>query len=211
LVAEMDALKKQFIRIRKEDVENVKTLFNACGVMYCEAPGEADQLCARMVINKQAWACMSDDMDMFVYGCPRVLRHISLLNHTVIYYNTTGILRELKIHMKHFREIMVLSGTDYNNRQKTDLRTMMDYYQQFAEAPPVHEDICENLDTPAAEQPVFHAWLRENTNYNMDDEAFDRIYNMFYISDTTPVQPKRPTHNIASMKTILKPYGFIFV
>ena len=39
---------------------------------YYTAINEADELCASMVINGFAWACLSEDMDMFVYGCTRV-------------------------------------------------------------------------------------------------------------------------------------------
>ena len=75
----MDVLKKQFIRIRHSDIENVKTLIKAYGVSYIEAVGEADKLCAKMVCKNKAYACLSEDMDLFVYGCSRVLRYFSLL------------------------------------------------------------------------------------------------------------------------------------
>ena len=85
LEIEIDSLKKQFIRIKESDIASVKELMDNCNVLYYTANGEADQLCAKLVIDKKAWACLSDDMDMFVYGCTRVIRHISLLNHTVIF------------------------------------------------------------------------------------------------------------------------------
>ncbi|MFY7729657.1 MAG: hypothetical protein ACOVRN_09090, partial [Flavobacterium sp.] len=169
IIVEMDKLKKQFIRIKKESIDAVKSLMDACGVQYCDAPGEADQLCAKMVIYKQAWACLSDDMDMFAYGCTRVMRHMSLLNHTVIFYNTNGILRELKIHMRDFREIMILSGTDYNTGSSGDLRKTMKHYDRFKTAEP-------DSETP------FHDWLRENTDYNVDNNSFTHIYDMFRIT-----------------------------
>ena len=196
LVAEMDVLKRQFIRIKKEDIDNVKALFSSCGVMYCDAPSEADQLCAKMVINRQAWACLSDDMDMFVYGCTRVLRHISLINHTVIFYNTPSILRDLKIQMNHFREIMVLSGTDYNHKQKTDLNALMEQYYKFRSL---------DLDMP------FYQWFQSHTDIQIDTDMFERIYDMFYISDTTPVYPKQPSCSVEALRTVMKPYGFVFV
>ena len=68
-----------------------------------------------LVIKKKAWACLSEDMDMFVYGCPRVLRYLSLMNRTVVLYNTQGILEILDISQKELREVCVLSGTDYNS------------------------------------------------------------------------------------------------
>ena len=198
IVVEMEKLKKQFIRIKKESVDAVKSLMDACGVQHCDAPGEADQLCAKMVISKQAWACLSDDMDMFAYGCTRVMRHMSLLNHTVIFYNTNGILRELKIHMRDFREIMILSGTDYNTGVSGDLRKTMKHYGRFRTAEP-------ETETP------FHDWLHENTDFIIDNTTFTHIYDMFRITDDSTVALNTPYVDVGKMKELLKPYGFIFV
>jgi 5'-3' exonuclease len=198
IIVEMEKLKKQFIRIKKESVDAVKSLMDACGVQYCDAPGEADQLCAKMVISKQAWACLSDDMDMFAYGCTRVMRHMSLLNHTVIFYNTNGILRELKIHMRDFREIMILSGTDYNTGSSGDLRKTMKHYDRFKSAEPETETL-------------FHDWLRENSDYTIDNNSFTHIYDMFRITDDSTVALNSSYMDVGKMKELLKPYGFIFV
>jgi len=68
----MEQLKKKFISITYDDIQNVKTLLQAYGVTYFEAPGEADILCAKLVTNNIVYACLSEDTDMFVYGCGRV-------------------------------------------------------------------------------------------------------------------------------------------
>jgi flap endonuclease-1 len=65
-------LKRKFVRLHDADFERVKTLLQALGVNYIVAPGEADAMCAQMVLKRKAHACASDDSDMFVYGCPRV-------------------------------------------------------------------------------------------------------------------------------------------
>ena len=70
---QLSKLRKQFIRVKNEYVLSVKNLMTICGASYIESSGEADVICAEMVINGQAWACLSDDMDLFVYGCNRVL------------------------------------------------------------------------------------------------------------------------------------------
>ena len=70
---------------------------NAFGVTYIEAKGEADQLCAKLVIKRYAYACLSEDMDLFVYGCPRVIRYLSLINETVIIYYLDNILNDLDL------------------------------------------------------------------------------------------------------------------
>jgi len=77
---EMIQLKKEFIRLHHTDIKDVKLLIQSLGVSYIEAPGEADKLCAKLVNKNLAYACLSEDMDMFVYGCKRVLRYLSLLN-----------------------------------------------------------------------------------------------------------------------------------
>ena len=199
IAVELDKLRMRFIRIKREDIDQVKSLMESCGVQYYDAIGEADHMCAKMVINKQAWACMSDDMDMFVYGCTRVMRHISLLNHTVIFYNTNGILRELQIHMKHFREIMILSGTDYNlNGPTNDLNNMMKQFRQF------------KLDEPDGDR-MFREWLKERPEHEFDYDTLCRVYDMFYITDKSEIVPCISSPNLDRMKTILKPYGFVFV
>ena len=82
----------------------------------------ADQLCASLVLKNKVYACLSEDMDLFVYGCPRVLRYLSLLNLTVImYYNTKDILNILDMSMRDFREICIVSVTDYNNEKTANL------------------------------------------------------------------------------------------
>ena len=116
LVYEMELLKKKIIYLTKKQIANVKTLIHAFGATYYDAPNEADELCALFVLKNKAWACMSEDMDMFVYGVPRVIRYFSLLNHTIVLYNTSSILQELCMTQKEFSEVCILSGTDYNLR-----------------------------------------------------------------------------------------------
>ena len=88
----------------------------ALGVNYIVAPGEADAMCAQMVLKRKAHACMSDDTDMFVYGCPRVLRHLNLLDETITMYDMSRILNLMGMTLTEFRQICVVSGTDYNHK-----------------------------------------------------------------------------------------------
>ena len=116
----MRELKKQFIRLRDCDITSVKELLVSFGFATIDAEGEADSLCAKLSICKRVDACMSDDTDMFVYGCPVVLRNISLLNHSVIQYNTTEILKALALTQQEFKMMCVVSGTDYSHGTACD-------------------------------------------------------------------------------------------
>ena len=102
------------------EIINVKKLIDAYGFCYVDAINEADELCAYFVINNMAYACLSDDMDLMMYGVPIIMRYISLLKEEVITYDTFGILNELNISLNMFRLICITSGTDYNIETDSD-------------------------------------------------------------------------------------------
>jgi flap endonuclease-1 len=176
VVNNMDLLKKKFIHIGKNEIDSVKRLIRAYGATYYDAPGEADELCALLVIKNKVWACLSEDMDMFVYGCNRVLRYLSLLNKTVVLYDTKDILNTLGITQKELREICVISGTDYNyNENKTDDNSKKgsSLYKTLAYFKKYHKEKSEM---------GFYQWLKENTDYIQDYENLLNIYNLFELN-----------------------------
>jgi hypothetical protein len=173
LINNMDMLKRKFVHISKKDIENVKTLIRSYGATYYDAPGEADELCALLTIKGKVWACLSEDMDMFVYGCPRVLRYLSLLNHTVVLYDMKNILEMLSISQKELREICILSGTDYNSlhddtKNTPTLDTTLKQFNKY------RKDKTNNKTNSE-----FYDWLIENTDYIKDYDLLLKIYDMF--------------------------------
>jgi len=172
LIEEMTQLKKQFIRIKDSDTRKTKELMTAMGVSFIDAPGEADELCAYLVIHRHAYACMSEDMDLFLYGCPRVLRYMSLLKHHVMFYDLGHILLELgNIHIQDFKQILVVSGTDYNIRDDTNLYETMRWYEKYRKMTLMDEY-----------RPIFLDWLSQNTKYVKEKERLEHILAMFQIS-----------------------------
>jgi len=204
IISSMDYLKKKFINISKTDIENVKSLITAYGATYYDAQGEADEVCAMLTIKGKVWACLSEDMDMFVYGCPRVIRYLSLLKHTAVLYDTKGILENLGITQKELREICILSGTDYNNLNdetpnSPTLYTTLKYFKKF------HKEKT-NLE--------FYNWLLEKTNYIQNYDILIQIYSMFDLNSNHLIIPhlKIITGPIiqTEINKILKIDGFIF-
>jgi 5'-3' exonuclease len=176
LISNMDLLKRKFVNISKTDIENVKGLIRAYGATYYDAPSEADELCAMLTIKEKVWACLSEDMDMFVYGCNRVLRYLSLLNKTVVLYDTKDILNSLGITQKELREICVISGTDYNyneNKNDDNSKKGSSLYKTLAYFKKYHKENSEM---------GFYKWLKENTDYIQDYENLLNIYNLFELN-----------------------------
>ena len=111
--AVLNNLKRATTKINWEDIELVKRLFDSYGIKYMTANGEADVLCASLVLKKKVYAVLTEDMDLFAYTCPVVLRYFSLANHTCILYDLSKILKKLDINKENFRILCVLSGNDY--------------------------------------------------------------------------------------------------
>jgi len=201
----MDLLKRQFIYINKEKIEMVKNLIRSYGCTYYDAPGEADELCAKLVIKNKVWACLSEDMDMFVYGAQKVLRYFSLLNHTMVLYDLKGILEELGITQQNLRKIAILSGTDYNlkeNKHQLNLYNVLKLYKKY------HK---QKLDIG------FYEWLNETTDIIDDYELLIKIYEMFDLSHQHENLKVFENIRIANgiidkekMREILLTDGFIF-
>ena len=177
IIYAMDQLKKQFVQINKEKIEQVKSLIRAYGAIYYDAPGEADELCALLVIKKKVWACLSEDMDLFVYGCSRVLRYFSLIAHTAVLYFTKGILDELQMTQNEFKEICILSGTDYNinaSNVGSNLKLTIKHFKKYK---------ISNKNDLNNNNHSFYNWLIENTNYIKDLELLLKIHNMFNLEN----------------------------
>lgn len=219
IIATMDQLKKQFVYITHEKIEKVKELIRAYGATYYDAPGEADELCALLVIKKKVWACLSEDMDLFVYGCNRVLRYFSLVNQSFVLYHTKGILASMNMTQKEFREICVLSGTDYNINANTNTNTKnnnivtlpntIKLFRKYQE---------EQLNNKNKNNVTFYDWLTSSSkhaDYITDLELLQKINNMFDISNLRDDLMKIKIMNSPIQKLlvreIMKEDGFMFI
>jgi len=206
IIYNMDMLKKKFVNINKSDVDTVKNIIRFYGATYYDAPGEADELCAILTIKEKVWACLSEDMDMFVYGCPRIIRYVSLLNHTAVMYDVEGILNNLGITQKELREICVLSGTDYNlecEHNNITLTSALKYFKKYHKSKSTLE---------------FYDWLNENyENIIKDYDLLKNIYNIFDLSQRHHMIKTIKKLNITNgpimkneIHNILKTDGFVF-
>ena len=201
IAIEMLRLKKDFVRIKDTDIKMVKSLLYQSGASWIHAKGEADVLCAQLIHTGRVYACLSEDMDMFAYGCSRVLRHISLIKHTALLYDLREILHQLGMTMDEFRQVLVLSGTDYNKDDTTNLKESMELFRKYKEN----------------EVPTFYEWLQLNTLYIKDYDRLKLTYDMF---DAVKTLDADYVHKIIiepgiyydnEVKEIMGKEGFIFV
>jgi flap endonuclease-1 len=207
IITTMDLLKKQFVYIQKNQINMIKEMISSYGMTYYEANGEADEFCALLVLKKIVWACLSEDMDMFVYGCSKVLRYFSLLNHTLVLYDTKKIVEELGLTQKDFREICVLSGTDYNIQSSLDTESM-NLYKVLKLYKKYHK---------TDKKYTFYNWLRESGNSHLDYELLMNVYSIFdlryddeYYNNLDNLKIVNSYVDKEKLQSILKKDGFIF-
>jgi len=192
----MKILKKKFIRITYQDIQDVKQLLDYYGITHFTANGEADSLCAQLVIKNQVYACLSEDTDLFVHGCPRVLRYFSFINKTVVLYNLYNILKKLNLSFEHFKQICMLSTNDYNISKKN----IFQYYNLFLD----FEKSILNID--------FYDWLNHKNLLETTILHLKNINKIFNHGD------EQYSINISNKKILFKKlynllnsFNFIFI
>jgi flap endonuclease-1 len=188
----INSLKKKFIHIAKTDLDLIKKLISAFGFVFYEALNEADEICAALCIKNKVWGCISEDMDMFVYGCSNVIRYISLLNHTCVHYNLALILKELNITQETLSKICILTGTDYNIDTpftRLNLYEIFNYYKQ-------HKSIDDLITDNVNFYKIYEIF---KTNVNIDNITIKKS-NISY----------QDIKNNTDVIEILKTNGFIF-
>jgi len=129
----LSRVRKQCVYLNKQHFTNVKELMTACGVAYYTAVTESDPLCAYLVRTGKAWACISDDMDMFAYGCTRVIRHANIIDGTATLFDLDVILEQLNTTLCDFRQATLLCENDQNVAGYLPWKSMHDIWLLVAD------------------------------------------------------------------------------
>ena len=203
LLGKMEILRKKSTRIQEHDLAELKQLFNAMGVFYYTAEKEADIVCAHFVKQGFAWGCMSDDMDMLVYGCDIVLREWNLKQNTGMLYHLDTIRKEVRVKPEHFSRLLLLMGSDYNQeKENVNVQTAFKWYDEYMAAASYDNN---NIIG-------FYHWLQNTQRISSENAVkLDTIFNMYNSLPTIDYlkQANSPTINWNEIKKLMAPYGFV--
>ena len=213
-ITELSALKKKMVKMTQQDLIHIKELMDAFGFVYYTADGEADELCAYFVNTKTADICMSDDMDMFLLGCSKVLRNVSLMNHSGILYDSDIILKDLDLDHKELIQIMTLHGTDYSqikecrDKPNTSLTDAICLYRKYKEDPHLTADFYTWLNIDAVVKYNTSEMIHNCSMFDImipdKKSALDIFIERFRLEIAKRM-------NIQKIKDLMHPYGFIFI
>jgi len=113
-------------KLTDEMIQESKRLLTALGIPCVQAPSEGEAQASFMVLREDAFAAASQDSDSLLFGCPRLVRNLSItgkrkmprqerwidVNPELI--ELERVLEELKITREQLIMIGMLVGTDYN-------------------------------------------------------------------------------------------------
>lgn len=103
-------LKRSNIKITKEDLDEIILITQKLGVPCIRANGEADSLIGKLYESKSIDACLSEDMDILIFGCKKMIK---FSNKKIYEYDLDFILFKLGITYNDFLDMCILFGCDY--------------------------------------------------------------------------------------------------
>lgn len=112
--------------LTKDMKEDAQAVITALGLPIVQAPSEGEAQTAHMVKNGDAYASVSQDYDNLIFGCPVLVRNLSIegrrkktgtlafqkVNPEVIMLQ--DVLNHLKLDVEQLIVLAILVGTDYN-------------------------------------------------------------------------------------------------
>ena len=125
-VDEMRKMASRTARLTKEMLEDAKNVIRALGLPIVQAPSEGEAQTAYMVKQGKAYASVSQDYDNLIFGCPLLLRNLSIEGRrkkagTLAYekvhpeiISLKEVLSHLNLTLDQLIILAILIGTDYN-------------------------------------------------------------------------------------------------
>lgn len=108
----IEKIENQVAKVDVNVVNKAKQLVDNLGIPHVTAYGEAEALCASLVIHGYADAVLSRDTDSLVYGAPIFINEFK--EDTFTYTTLERVLDSLQLTYKEFVDFCIMCGCDYN-------------------------------------------------------------------------------------------------
>tara|TARA_B100001093_G_scaffold518817_1_gene605118 strand:- start:1968 stop:2927 length:960 start_codon:yes stop_codon:yes gene_type:complete len=173
LKKKLTILNRERVKLTKWDIVDVKKYLDLSGMKYIDANGEAEELCTELVNKNKVFACMSEDTDLFAFGCKRIIRSVHFKKETFVMYEMEHFLNYLNLDIDSFRMVCTLSYNDYTN---TNARKHFIYFINLLN---LYKQLDNNCSCDG-----FVKWL-VNNNYILNDEEanYYSVKDIYNLSD----------------------------
>ena len=158
-------MKRKIVKVTENDTTIIKKIIEAYGMKHIVSPGESDELCCKLVNSGKVYACMSEDMDMFLYGCRRVLRNYDGKNKISV-YNINNILNHLNMDLLSFKYLSFLGNIKKMPKEKTIF-----YYYDLFQTHGSNNVINYLLDNNIISQNQLDKIKKKMVNYDLNNST----------------------------------------
>ena len=194
--AKLVSLHKQMIYITRNEINEVKSIIRGFGMQIIQAKHEGDEICAYLCKTGKAYACVSDDMDMFAYGCPIICKYLSVINESFIEYDVKKIVNELDVTIEMFQKMCILSGTDYHSYYNV---TMYPIYKTYKKLFMFHK---------SGESDIYH-YITNNEESCSKLKNIEQQYLLVEFDDN--IIPEESSFSKESIINVMTKHKFYFV
>lgn len=125
-LAELEILKKRIITFSDETYTDIINICNLLSVQSFRAKFEADSLCLSLYKNNMIDAILSEDNDILMGGCEKVLSKFNYSNELEETTLSTA-LESLSLTYEEFVEVCILTGTDYTKETLAGMGPVTSY------------------------------------------------------------------------------------
>jgi flap endonuclease-1 len=112
----INTIDNKIISVTKDDIYQIKYLFDLLNIKHIQAQGEADLLCSKLCTNNIVDFVISEDMDLLTSGTKILVRDFNIYNNKITLYNLDMILEQLNITYDKWVELCIMLGCDYLKR-----------------------------------------------------------------------------------------------
>lgn len=109
--SEITRLSSQLIHVTKKHISDIKELLDILGIPYITAPDEAEKFCVYLYKQNIVDYVVSDDTDVFAFGCNNVLK--TNIKNNITEINIDILKQKIDYNDKKFLDFCILSGCDY--------------------------------------------------------------------------------------------------
>lgn len=160
--------------MNKDKITDLKDFMKENKILFYQSEIEADYICSTIVKQGYANYCISDDTDMFLYGCPNVIRNINFYTEDLDIYNLDTMLSNLSLDFIQFKDLCILLGCDYLPRtigvSPSNILNIVKKYGSI-------ENINNNIDYINENEVKKTIYMNDLDKYNNTREIFSDNYN----------------------------------
>lgn len=160
--------------MNKDKITDLKDFMKENKILFYQSDIEADYICSTIVKQGYANYCISDDTDMFLYGCPNVVRNINFYTEELDIYNLDTMLSNLSLDFIQFKDLCILLGCDYLPRTiGVSPNNILNIIKKYGSI----ENINNNIDYINENEVNKTIYMNDLDKYNNTREIFSDNYN----------------------------------